>query len=53
MVTPAEGNRWSQVKEQQSGKVNRVQVAGLWVAACSLALALLRTIFEVLELTGR
>ena len=28
-------------------------VAGLWIAACSLALALLRTVFDVLEVMGR
>lgn len=50
MVKPSRRSRWSQVNEQGSGKATRVQVAGLWIAACSLALALLRA---VLEVTGR
>jgi hypothetical protein len=37
------------VNEQGSGKATHVQVAGLWIAACSLALALLRIMFDVLE----
>jgi hypothetical protein len=41
------------VNEQGSGKATRIQVAGLWIAACSLALALLRTLFDVLEVMGR
>jgi hypothetical protein len=41
------------VNEQGSGKATRVQVAGLWIAACSLALALLRTVLDVLEVMGR
>jgi hypothetical protein len=41
------------VNEQGSGKASRVQVAGLWIAACSLALALLRTVLDVLEIMGR
>jgi hypothetical protein len=41
------------VNEQDSGKATRVQVAGLWIAACSLALALLRTVFDVIEVMGR
>jgi hypothetical protein len=41
------------VNEQGSGKATRVQVAGLWIAACNLALALLRTVFDVLEVGGR
>ena len=41
------------MKEQGSGKATRVQVAGLWIAASSLALALLRTVFDVLEVMGR
>ena len=45
--------RWSQVNEQGSGKATRNQVAGLWIAACSQALALLRTVFDVLEVMGR
>jgi hypothetical protein len=45
---PSRRNRWSQVIEQGSGKATRVQVAGLWIAACSLALALLRTVLEVM-----
>jgi hypothetical protein len=46
---------WSQVNEQGSGQATRVQVAGLWIAACSLALALalFRTVFDVLEVMGR
>jgi hypothetical protein len=31
----------------------RFQVAGLWISACSLALALLRTVFDVMEVLGR
>jgi hypothetical protein len=50
---PSRRNRWSQVKEQGSGKATRVQIAGLWIAASSLALALLRTVFDVLEVMGR
>jgi hypothetical protein len=41
------------VNEKGSGKATRVQIAGLWIAACSLALALLRTVFDVLEVIGR
>jgi hypothetical protein len=41
------------VNEQGGGKATRVQVAGLWIAACSLALPLLRTVFDVLEVMGR
>jgi hypothetical protein len=40
------------VNEQGSGKATRVQAAGLWIAAWSLALALLRTVFDVLEVMG-
>jgi hypothetical protein len=40
------------MKEQGSGKATRIQVAGLWIAASSLALALLRTIFDILERVG-
>jgi hypothetical protein len=39
--------------EKGSGKATRVQIAGLWIAACSLSLALLRTAFDVLEVMGR
>lgn len=53
IVSPVVRNRWSQVNEQGSGKATRVQVAGLWIAAGSLALALLRTVFDVLEVLGR
>lgn len=49
---PASEGR-SQNDEQGSSKSTRVQVAGLWIAACSLALALLRTVFDVLEVMGR
>jgi hypothetical protein len=41
------------VNQQGSGKANCHQVAGLWIAACSLALALIRTVFDVLEVMGR
>jgi hypothetical protein len=41
------------MNEQGSGKSTRVQVAGLWIAAASLVLALLRTVFDVLEGVGR
>ena len=41
------------MNEQSSGKATRNQVAGLWIAACSLALALLRTVFDVLDVMGR
>ena len=41
------------MNEQGSGKATRVQVVGLWIAACGLALALLRTVFDVLEVMGR
>lgn len=41
------------MNQQGSGKATRVQVAGLWIAAASLALALLRTIFDVLEVIAR
>ena len=44
---------WSQVNEQGSNKSTRIQIAGLWIAACSLALALLRTVFDVMEVLGR
>jgi hypothetical protein len=37
------------VNEESSGKVTRIQVAGVWIAACSLAVALLSTVFDVLE----
>jgi hypothetical protein len=40
------------VNEQGSGKATRVQIAGLWIAAASLVLALLRTVFDVLEVMG-
>jgi hypothetical protein len=40
------------VNEGGSGKATRIQVAGLWIAACSLALALLRTVFDVMEVMG-
>ncbi|MDQ1060354.1 hypothetical protein QFZ23_004255 [Arthrobacter globiformis] len=50
---PIRRSRWSQVNEKGSGKATRVQIAGLWIAACSLALALLRTVFDVLEVMGR
>lgn len=50
---PSRRSKWSQVNEKGSGKATRVQVAGLWIAACSLALALLRTVFDVLEVMGR
>lgn len=46
-------NRWSRMKEQGRGKATRIQVAGLWIAACSLGLALLRTVFDVLEAMGQ
>lgn len=52
MVTQRK-NKWSQMKQQGSGKATRIQVAGLWIAACSLALALLRTVLDVLEVVGR
>jgi hypothetical protein len=41
------------VTEKGSGKATGVQIAGLWIAACSLALALLRTVFDVLQAMGR
>jgi hypothetical protein len=41
------------VNEQGSGRASRVEVAGLWIAACILALALLRTVLDVLEIMGR
>lgn len=41
------------MNEPGSSKATRVQVAGLWIAAASLVLALLRTIFDVLEVMGR
>jgi hypothetical protein len=41
------------MEEHGSGKANGVQVAGLWIAAFSLMLALLRTVFDVLEVVGR
>jgi hypothetical protein len=41
------------VNEQGSGTATHVQVAGLWVAVCSLALAQIRTVFDVLEVIGR
>ncbi|WP_258064383.1 hypothetical protein [Arthrobacter sp. ZGTC131] len=39
------------MSELGSGKATRIQVAGLWIAACSLAPALLRTVFDRLEAT--
>ena len=41
------------MSERGSVRATRVQVAGLWIAACSLALALLRTVLDVLEAMGR
>jgi len=41
------------MNEPGSGKATLVQVAELWIAASSLALALLRTVFDVLEVMGR
>lgn len=41
------------MKEQGNGRSTRIQIAGLWIAASSLALALLRTVFDVLEVLGR
>ncbi|MFJ5695004.1 hypothetical protein ACIP9X_14260 [Arthrobacter sp. NPDC093125] len=41
------------MNEHRSGKATRVQVAGLWIGPCSLAPALLRTVFDVLEVMGR
>jgi hypothetical protein len=41
------------MKQQGSGKATRIQVAGLWIAASGPALALLRTVFDVLEVIGR
>ncbi|CAH0279580.1 hypothetical protein SRABI83_03883 [Arthrobacter sp. Bi83] len=41
------------MEEQGSAKLTGVQVTGLWIAACSLALVLLRTIFDVLDVMGR
>jgi hypothetical protein len=41
------------LNEQGGGKATRIQVAGLWIAAASLVLALLRTVFDVLEVLGR
>lgn len=46
-------NGWSQVNEKGKGKATRIQVAGLWSAACSLDLALLRTVFAVPAVMGR
>lgn len=40
------------MNEKGSGRASRVHVAGLWIAACSLALALLRTVLDVLEVMG-
>lgn len=40
------------MNEQGSSKSTRIQVAGLWIPACSLALALLHTVFDVLEVMG-
>jgi hypothetical protein len=51
--SPRLRNRWSQVNEPGNGKATRMQVAGLWIAASSLALALLRTALDVLEVLGR
>lgn len=41
------------MNDQGNGKSTRIQVAGLWIAACGLVLAVLRTIFDVLERLGR
>ena len=41
------------MNEKGSGQATRVQMAGLWISACSLTLALLRTMFDVLEVIGR
>lgn len=41
------------MNEPDSSKSTRIQVAGLWIVACSLGLALLRTVFDVLEVMGR
>ena len=41
------------MNEPGTSKSPRVHVAGLWIAVCSLALAPLRTIFDVLEVMDR
>ncbi|WP_285289649.1 hypothetical protein [Arthrobacter sp. ISL-65] len=41
------------MNEPGNSKTTRVQVAGLCIAACSLVLALLRTVFDVMEAMGR
>lgn len=43
----------SQMNEPDTSKSTRIQVAGLSIAAASLALALLRTAFDVMEVLGR
>lgn len=37
------------MKQQGDGKATRTQIASLWIMACSLALTLPRTIFDVPE----
>jgi hypothetical protein len=41
------------MNEPGNSKSARVQIAGLWIAAASLFLALLRTVFDVMEVIGR
>jgi hypothetical protein len=41
------------MNQQGGGKATRTQIASLWIVACSLALTLLRTIFDVPEDMGR
>ena len=53
MVTPNSKEQVVSGECKRQRPAKRVQIAGLWKAACSLALALLRTVFDVLEVIGR
>lgn len=41
------------MNEPGSSKSTRIQMTGLWIAACSLGLVLLGTVFDVFEVMGR
>lgn len=47
--------RWkaSVVKQQSNERSFRLQVAGIWIAAAGLVLALFRTVLDIMEVIGR
>lgn len=47
--------RWKAlvVKQQSNERSFRLQVAGIWIAAAGLVLALLRTVLDIMEVIGR